>query len=225
MNIDAQERASDSPFVATITHGFLTGAGTTIRPAETSWHMVLVRAEGVQRAIVVGPWTTAGIATFGGEAEVLWIKFKLGSYMPQMPVRMMLNSETMLPDASIQRFWLDGAAWEFPDFENADTFIERLRRRGVLACDPLVEDVLQDQPQDLASRTVRHRFLQSTGLTQRHVYQVERAQRAAALLRQGTPIADAMFELGYYDQPHMTRSLRQFVGYTPAQLFTSGALG
>ena len=78
--------------------------------------------------------------------------------------------------------------------------------------------VLQHQRSELSSRTVRHRFLRATGLTQSHIRQVERAQRAAALLRQGVPILDAVDEAGYFDQPHLTRSLKQWVGYTPAQI-------
>jgi methylphosphotriester-DNA--protein-cysteine methyltransferase len=70
----------------------------------------------------------------------------------------------------------------------------------------------------MAARTVRHRFLRATGLTQLHIYQAERARRAEALLRQGVSILDTVFEAGYYDQPHLTRSLKRFIGHTPAQL-------
>jgi methylphosphotriester-DNA--protein-cysteine methyltransferase len=70
----------------------------------------------------------------------------------------------------------------------------------------------------MASRTVRYRFLRSTGLTQSYIRQFERAQRAEALLKQGVAILDTVHELGYFDQPHLTRSLKQFVGYTPAQI-------
>ncbi|MCB0139261.1 MAG: AraC family transcriptional regulator, partial [Caldilineaceae bacterium] len=34
----------------------------------------------------------------------------------------------------------------------------------------------------------------------------------------GVSILDAVDEAGYYDQPHLTRALRQWVGYTPAQI-------
>ena len=61
-------------------------------------------------------------------------------------------------------------------------------------------------------------FLRVTGLTQGHIYQVERANRAAAMLRQGTPIPDTAYLAGYFDQPHLTRSLKQWIGYTPAQV-------
>ena len=67
--------------------------------------------------------------------------------------------------------------------------------------------------------------LRATGQTQKHIRHYERAQRAAALLRQGVPILDTVFEAGYFDQPHMTRALKQFVGYTPAQINRDNNLG
>ena len=30
--------------------------------------------------------------------------------------------------------------------------------------------------------------------------------------------ADVVFAAGYHDQPHLTRSLRELVGYTPGEL-------
>jgi hypothetical protein len=38
------------------------------------------------------------------------------------------------------------------------------------------------------------------------------------MLRQGLPILDTVEEAGYFDQPHLTRSLKQFVGRTPAEI-------
>jgi hypothetical protein len=219
MSIIAEERLSDSPYIETITHGYTASDGSTIRPAESHWHMVLVKQCGKARAIVVGPWTTAGIASYAEGAEILWIKFKLGTFMPALPTRNFLNVETVLPEAANRSFWLQGSRWQFPDFENADTFVNRLARNEVLSRDPMVNAVLEeDQPQAYSSRTIRHRFLRATGMPQGHIHQVERAQRAAALLRQGVPIADTIFEAGYFDQPHLTRSLKQWVGHTPAQL-------
>ena len=77
---------------------------------------------------------------------------------------------------------------------------------------------MQGEPTEMSPRTVRHRFLRATGLPQGHIFQFERAQRAAALLRQGQSILNTVYEAGYFDQPHLTRSLKQFIGYTPAQI-------
>jgi methylphosphotriester-DNA--protein-cysteine methyltransferase len=84
---------------------------------------------------------------------------------------------------------------------------------------------LEDRPLDMSPRTLRYRFLRSTGLTQSHIRQMKRAQHAASLLRQGVSILDTVFEAGYFDQPHLTRSLKQFLGYTPSQILQSVKLG
>jgi AraC-like DNA-binding protein len=138
--------------------------------------------------------------------------------MPHLPPRDFLDVETTLPGAASHSFWLKGSAWQFPDYDNVETFVDRLVREEVLVRDLVVKAVLQGQPSKLSSRTLRHRFLRATGLTQLHIYQAERARRAAALLEQGVPILDAVYEAGYYDQPHLTRSLKQFIGHTPGQI-------
>jgi Helix-turn-helix domain len=185
--------------------------------------MVLVRHHGRTRALLVGPLTNAGLVTYGEGAELLWIKFKLGTLMPHLPTRNFLNRETLLPEAANQSFWLNGSVWQLPDFEHADVFVNRLVRAGLLMTDPVVSSVLEDGPRDLSPRTLRHRFLKSTGLTQTHIRQVERAQRAAALLENGVAIQDAVFDAGYFDQPHLTRSLKQWIGHTPAHILRTGS--
>ena len=218
MSIIFEERLSDSPYVETVTRGHTTSDGAPIRPAESCWHMVVVRQQGNVHLVLVGPWTTAGVVTYTEGAELLWIKFKLGTFMPHLPTKDFLDVETILPGATSTSFWLKGSSWEYPDYDNAETFVERLVRAEVLVRDPVVNAVFQGHPQAMASRTVRHRFLRATGLTQSHIRQVERAQQAATLLRHGVSIPDTMYEVGYFDQPHLTRSLKQWIGHTPAQL-------
>ena len=217
-SISGWTRGSDSPYVDTIMHGRTLSDDSPVRPAECQWHMVFVKKDGESQAVFVGPWTTTGVAHFKKGAEILWIKFGLGTFMPHMPLGKFSDAETVLPDASSRSFWLKGSAWELPGHENAETLVERLVRGGVLVRDPLVDAALRGRPQDLSPRTVRHRFLRATGLTRGRIHQIERAHEAAALLQRGRPISDAVHELGYYDQPHLTRSLKRWVGHTPAQI-------
>lgn len=213
-----EERLSDSPYVETITHGRTEGEGSSLRPAETHWHMVFVRHNGKIQLMVVGPLTTSGIVSYTEGAEIIWIKFQLGTFMPHLPTRKLLDKQMSLPEASGRSFWLHGSTWQFPDYENVDTFIDRLVRNDVLVRDSVVNAVLQDHPQKMTSRTVRHHFLQSTGLTQSYIHQVERAKRAEELLLQGKSILDTVHEADYFDQPHLTRSMKQLIGQTPAQI-------
>ncbi|SRR6266498_2978123 len=218
MTIIYEERYSESSYVETVTRGWTVSDGSTIRPAESHWHMVFVKLNSSIRPLVVGPWTTSGVASWGEGAEILWIKFKLGTFMPNLPTRDFLELETILPDASSKSFWLNGSARQFPNYDNVETFVDWLVRDEVLVRDPIVNAVLQDQLPETSSRTVRHHFLQATGLTQSYIRQFERAQKAAVLLKQGASILDTVYEAGYFDQPHLTRSVKQFIGYTPAEI-------
>ena len=225
MGFISEVRLSDSPFVETITQGRTEGRGSTIRPAESHWHMVFVRYAGQKRLIVSGPLTSSGVVPFTEGAEIVWVKFKLGTFMPHLPFKHLLDTDTTLPGGVGNSFWLHGSAWQFPDANNVDTFIQRLVKRGVLVRDRVVEAALQGQPQEISARTLRHRILRATGLSQSAIHQIERAQRAAALIQQGVSILDAVFDSGYYDQPHLTRALKQWVGFTPAQLVPQAAGG
>jgi methylphosphotriester-DNA--protein-cysteine methyltransferase len=55
-------------------------------------------------------------------------------------------------------------------------------------------------------------------LSRRAIEQLERAQFAASLLQRGVPILDTVHEAGFYDQPHLTRSLKRLLGQTPAEI-------
>src|SRR5579859_2605533 len=218
MNLYFEQRASDSPFVETVIYGQTTSDGSVIRPAASNWHMVFVRHSSGTYPIIAGPLASAGTASWGKDAEILWIKFKVGVYMPHRPTRNFLDRETLLPDATGCSFWLKSSVWHFPDYENADTFVARLVRDEILVRDPVVSATLRGHPPTASPRTVRHRFLQTTGMTQTSIFQIERAQRAVALLERGLSILDTVEAAGYFDQPHLTRSLKKWVGFTPAQI-------
>ena len=225
MSIIHEQRLSDSPYVEAVTHGRTMSEGSTIRPAEYNWHMVFVKENGRTHSLIVGPLTTAGVASWGDGAEILWVKFKLGVFMPHLPVRDFLDSEESLPGTAGKSFWLKGATWQLPDFENVDTFVNRLVRDDILVLDSIVHAASRDQLLDIPSRTMRHHFLRATGLTQSRIRQMKRAQQAAALLQQGVSILETVHEIGYFDQPHLNRALKQFVGHTPAQIVQSSQPG
>ncbi len=218
MSIEAQERASESPYVEKVMHGFTLTSGRPIRPAEIHWHLVFVQHRNIKQMILVGPWSTSGEVFYGADAEILWVQLPLGTFMPHLPTKNFLNQETLLPNSICDTFWLHSTAWQFPNYDNVETFIDHLVRDEVLVVDPIVQSALQQQPVNVASRTVRHRFLQVTGLSQNHIFQVQRAHHAVGLLQQGLSILDVVFEAGYFDQPHLTRSLKQYIGYTPTQI-------
>ncbi len=70
--------------------------GTSIRPAEIYWHMVFVKHPGGTLPLVVGPLRSSGTASWGEGAEILWIKFKLGVFMPHLPTKNYLDGEQVI---------------------------------------------------------------------------------------------------------------------------------
>ena len=107
---------------------------------------------------------------------------------------------------------------EIPNYENADIFVERLVKAALLVHDPLVSAALDAQILPVTNRTIQRRFRHVTGLTQGKIQQIKRARRALGLLQDGMSILDTVFQAGYADQAHLTRSLKQFIGQTPGQL-------
>lgn len=217
MSIFAEERLSDSPYIESVMEGYTMGNGSSIRPAEIHWHLVFVKVNGRVNSLMVGPLKESGVASWGEGAEILWIKFKLGTFMPHLLFKESLDREVVLPEGAGRSFWLNGETWQLPTFDNVEYFVKKLVRQEALLHDPVVDNVLNGRSPNLSPRTVRHRFLQATGLSQTHIVQYARAQQAAALLQQGVSILDTVGELGYFDQPHLTRSLKRFMGTTPAQ--------
>lgn len=212
-------RPAESPLIETLWKTETHTEGAFISSASVQSEMVIVKYEGKTSLFIRGPETQASPADFPPGVEFFGIRLKLGTYMPTLPALNLIDrNDAVLPEASGKSFWLHGSAWEFPTFENADTFIARLIRQGLLIHDPIVSAAVQGQSPDLSIRAVQYRILRATGLTQKTIQQIERAQQAAALLQGGTSILDTVFEAGYFDQAHLTRSLKRFMGQTPSQI-------
>jgi AraC-like DNA-binding protein len=86
-----------------------------------------------------------------------------------------------------------------------------------------VASVLEGAPKAMSERTMQRHFLKTTGLTYKSFTLIERAQKAAELLRLGRPALDVAFALGYADQAHMINSLKAIMGQTPGQIARGAA--
>ncbi len=208
----------DSPFLEMIWRGQAENDAIPDCPADILWYMRFLKRNGKTSITVQGPTTKVTPVSYLKGDEFLGIRFKPGVFMPHLPLNAITDGVLNLSEATRQTFWLDGSAWEVPTYENADIFIDRLLRAGLLQYDPVVSAALQGQPQEMTLRSVQLRFLRATGLTHKVIQQVERVRYAAALLEQGIPIIEVVFRAGYFDQPHLTRSLKRFLGQTPAQI-------
>jgi AraC-like DNA-binding protein len=183
--------------------------------------MVIARCRGRITISLHGPETGATCKAFPDEAEWFGIAFKPGTFLPDIPPGSFIDGLIVLPASSGRSFSLGHAAWQFPTYENADTFLDRLVQAGILVHDPLLNAVQQGYAPSLSLRMFQYRVLRSTGLSRRTIRQIERARYATSLLKQGVSILDTVCEAGYSDQPHLTRSLKHFIGHTPAEIPTT----
>jgi len=221
---ELEGRPSDSPLVDQIWHARSERSGVFQSIATNQWQMVVTHRDRKSIFTVRGPETRATPLFCEAGGEWVGIRFQVGAFMPHFPASALVDADLTLPGAGAKSFYLDGTACQFPDFENADTFVGRLVREGLLVSEPVVDKVLQGQLDGMSTRSMQRRFVHATGLTRRSIQQIERARTAMTLLQSGMSILDTVHEAGYYDQPHLTRSLKRMFGQTPAEIVGSRSL-
>jgi AraC-like DNA-binding protein len=219
MDFTVENQESCSPLVETVWSSQSETAGSFTSLAVSKSELVFTREQGMTSVMMRGPETKATTAHGPANAEFFGITFKLGVYMPKLPPTYLLDRHESLSTIG-NTFWLNDQALPIPDAAEADLFIERLVRLGLLRSEPTVEPILRNEfLERLATvRTLQRRFVQATGLSHRAVQAIERARRAVALLEAGVAIPNVVHDLGYTDQPHLTKMLRHLVGRTPARI-------
>ncbi|MET8799866.1 AraC family transcriptional regulator [Nocardia sp. NPDC004568] len=90
------------------------------------------------------------------------------------------------------------------------------RRRQSASPEPTIVPVSRLPDRVLTGEIVLPKY----GLTRGAVRQIGRARTAALLLTSGEAVGDVVDKLGYYDEPHLARALRRYVGRTAQQLRT-----
>ena len=214
-----EHRLSDSPLIERVWRSHSERAGTIVSVAATHCELVLTHHRGRVRVTLRGPETGPTLIDYPSEAEWIGIRLATGAYLPNHSAASLMDRQDLdLPVATSRTFWLDGSAWEYPTFDNAESLVSRLSRAGLLARDAAVAGALAGDSKALSRRSVQRHFLMATGMTHRTWRQIQRARYAAVLLQSGASIADAVHHAGYYDQAHLTRSLQRRIGATPGRI-------
>jgi len=186
--------------------------------ATSTWELVFWQDEGVVRAAVRGPETMASTVEVVGDSESFGITFAHGTRMPHLSIGRLVDGSLESPHVAEGAFVLCGEQWEIPAPDDAELLVEKLVRAGVIVRDPLVDEVVWGGIARVGTRSVQRRVATATGLTQGAIRRIQRARAAAVLLNEGAASLDVVHRLGYYDQPHLARSLQRFIGRTATQL-------
>jgi hypothetical protein len=221
-----ETRRSDSPWVDTVWTCASERVTAMTSVAGVRWGLVFWTQAGRAYAAITGPETRTSTAPVPAGATFTGIEFAVGTSLRAVPTPALVDGGVELPDTTRRTFRLDGARFQTPGPDDAEALVERLVRAGIVVRDPLVAEVLRGHRPASSERTVERRFRAATGLTRGAVRQIERARTAAELLAAGEPAADVVAKLDYFDEPHLARALRCYVGRTAGQLRagTGGAI-
>ncbi|PKV77933.1 helix-turn-helix domain-containing protein [Nocardia fluminea] len=223
MGLVFETRLSDSPWVESVWTCRSDQVTEMTSVATETWGLVFWEQQGVPSAAVTGPEVATSTAPVPEGADFVGIQFAVGTSLRAVTATALVDSGIVLPDVTARGFWLDGDRWETPRVDDAEALVERIVGHGVVVRDALVADTLRGLTPAITERTLERRFRAATGLTRGAVRQIERARTAALLLSAGDAPGDVIDKLGYYDEPHLARALRRFVGRTAGQLREGGS--
>ncbi|WP_062998135.1 helix-turn-helix domain-containing protein [Nocardia jinanensis] len=220
MGLLFETRGSDSPWVESVWTCRSEHVSEMTSVASETWGLVFWEQEGRPYAAITGPESRTGSAPVPEGAGFVGIQFAVGTSLRATAMAALVDGGIVLPDVTGRSFWLDGAQRETPRPDDAEALVERLVREVVVIRDPLVATTLRGVPSEVTERTLERRFRAATGLTRGAVRQIGRARTAAILLTSGETPGEVVDKLGYYDEPHLARALRRYVGRTAQQLRT-----
>jgi hypothetical protein len=218
-----QSRLLDSPIAKSVSLWRFDSDGEVLMQPDNCWDIAILRSDGRATVLRTGMTTRPDRVSHRAGDEILTVSFRPESFMPLLPGEVMRNAAVVLENFGRKDFSIGGDIREMPNFENAEMFVERLRRDGIVECNPVVASVLGAKPQAISERTLQRHFLRTTGLTYKHFTLIERAQEAAALLQMGRTAVDVAFALGFADQAHLINSVRQIMGQTPGEMMRAAS--
>ncbi|HVI69512.1 MAG TPA: helix-turn-helix domain-containing protein [Magnetospirillaceae bacterium] len=211
-------RSSGALLVKEVRKSMAITTGKELITPDGCWDIMVYKHQGSTKVMLVSSplVSPAEVPHFAGQ-EMLVITFEPGAFIfAQLPLTVAGMHELSL--VGKRSFWLGSSVIEIPNFENADTFADRLRRDGFLINDTVVENALVGKSDEQQSRTRQRHFRRVMGMSLVYFRQIERANAAADRLRRGSPILQVAHDLGYSDQFHMANSLRRILGQTPSAL-------
>src|SRR5690606_2243902 len=102
MIVHLDGRESESPLVKGLWRSRTEGGGSFISVAEHHWEMVFTTQYGKTTLSVRGPETIATPAPVPEDAEFFGIVFRLGTFMPKLPVSALVDDQIHLPEEAHQ---------------------------------------------------------------------------------------------------------------------------
>lgn len=196
---------------------------------------VVITAEG---ALIFGVVRATFERTLAECGRVVGLRFRPGGLRPFLKIPLATLTDKTMPAASVFGEMDEAFSRSLTKpGEDQETIaaLEQVLRPDLPAPDPAVDEISAilalarrrggpTHAEKLAAeagvslRLLQRRFHQYVGVSPKWVIRRYRLQEAAFLLSQGAdvPLAELAVELGYFDQAHLARDFRNFVGCSPS---------
>lgn len=212
-----QHRSSDSRLIERAWSSWSLDTTVMTSVARAHWDFVFWEGPDGRRAGIQGPESRASEAPVPAQAEFVGVRLGLGVLLAHLPAAQLVDRFVALP-VDGRWFHLGGERIAVPSYPQVEDFVALLVRKGLL--------VVADPPDERSTERTRQRHhLNAIGLSQRTVRQIARAQSAAVRLQSGEHPAAVAQDAGYFDQPHLARSLRRFIGPSATELADGDSTG
>src|SRR5690606_7923910 len=122
--------------------------------ASNHWEIVVWRQAESTHVTIRGPETRATAMPIPTDAEFLGVRFRLGAFMPGLPLPMLVDRDLTFQSHSRNTFRAGDTDWEIPTYENVEVFLGRAARKGLIAFDPLVAEAVEGRAIDLSPRSI-----------------------------------------------------------------------
>jgi hypothetical protein len=205
--VDHQERLSQHPAVAAVWSAVSCARTTTIVPADGCFDLIVRRrADGSSAAHVYRPIARAHVVVVDNGDAHFGVRLRPG-----------FGSALLKPGVLEAAVGTDDLEGLVVDAVNSHRQAPHIVEDFVAAA-RWASGAVRIDSFDRHERQLQRACRRWLGLTPKAFLRIERAWGAHAAITQGTPLADVAADLGYTDQAHLTRDVRQLLGTTPGAL-------
>lgn len=218
MSFTYEEKESDSKFVDAIWRTCDQADGVYTAPADGRWDLIFITSGNRTKVILSSPTSRPTQVAYQAGNKNFGIRFHPSTFMSHVSTPDTINklySSYVTDDI----FFLFGNKWPLPTYETVEDFIKGLEKAQLLGQDDIVRMILDGETPTITKRSVQRHFKRSTGLSKQYHSSIKQAEQALRLLETTQmPIIEIAHLVEYADQAHMTRSLKRFIGLTPAEI-------
>lgn len=214
-----ERRQSDNPYIDTVWKSVATSDGTYLVTPDGSWDIIAAEEpDGTKIVFLAGQVTKPTRLPYKAGNKSVVISLSAGAYLPYLSGAVPADSFIMLPVASNTHFKLAEHTFAIPTYNTVEELVDEMISSGVLKNDSIVAGILHRTPKAASKRSVQRHFKTTTGISHKKLEDIQRAQQAVRLLKKGTDPTTTASDTGYYDQPHLTKSLKRLMDSSPSSV-------